>query len=259
MAVGSIHGWIAGLGAAWKISFCVLVWQLGWENHSIGLDWFCLLAFRLCITSTSFERYIMQYTQKRFSILCVCARKKRAEDAEEEEEKWLSICCVMANERSQSVSYTRRAYEKPKMFNSLKWITTDWAAQRKNAQRKKKIMEKGISPCRTPAWLRVPEPVATAIIHSINENHFSSRWFGVRVVGRRAGHVFEPELCTKQSTHTGARVNPAISISCNSVSTWRWNDVRSNINCVNGECDIHAWMIQELMVAEMRLEAFYHL
>lgn len=28
---------------------------------------------------------------------------------------------------------------------------------------------------------------------------------------------------------------------------------------VENICDIYAWMIQELMVAEMRLEAFYHL
>lgn len=96
------------------LSFLLL--DLGWKIHAIGYYSACLP---------------LMYPQP------FCAKKKRKMNLERRR-CVVSSCATRLgpNATTQTHSTPARAhqfrmssaYEKPKMFNSLKWITTDWAA-----------------------------------------------------------------------------------------------------------------------------------
>lgn len=106
------------------------------------------------------------------------------------------MCCVImcdaiwtkcSTALTPAVSSMRSPFEKPKMFNSLKWITTAWAET--CGSQKKNNRKEFLSVVRLPCCACCCLAVAIAIIHSIYENHFSSRTCANRAANHMASHT----------------------------------------------------------------------
>lgn len=188
------------VGEKRKMSFGFLL-ELGWKIHSIGWS-----LRRLAYVHTH-SPFLAQMRKNRMTSMC-CVIHHVRRDLEPN-----------ATTHTTPASSMSSAYEKPKMFNSLKWITTDWARHR-NAIRKKRcdeeeesrIMERNFS--MSYACLAVTAPAILPLPLPLSIQPTKTIFLRVRTI-LRAGFVCvcvrAKPICVASHSHTLAQARISIS------------------------------------------------